>query len=229
MASLLHGSERRAFRLEGRSSRSASAEYDPCFHRARLLRSRPPGVRGPVLRPPCIRQRRVPLNRSAATADRWATRRRSTIDDRPDLGRPLRAHFSPQTERKERRRRPWKRRVSADPVAKPAAHTRAESRGSGPSKVDAGERQTLRWREVDSNLYGAFRVKWSFWVCCSSLFGAGKAVLRLAARPIGSLSPRSEQVRLSRLSFRISGPCGDCGSLAPDRPCGGAGNAAPLA
>jgi hypothetical protein len=42
-------------------------------------------------------------------------------------------------------------RVSADPVAKPAAHTRAESRGSRPSKADAGERQTLRWREMDSN------------------------------------------------------------------------------
>jgi hypothetical protein len=42
-------------------------------------------------------------------------------------------------------------RVSADPVAKPAAHTRAESRGSRPSKPDAGERQTLRWREMDSN------------------------------------------------------------------------------
>jgi hypothetical protein len=42
-------------------------------------------------------------------------------------------------------------RVSADPVAKPAAHTRAESRGSRPSKPDAGERRTLRWREMDSN------------------------------------------------------------------------------
>ena len=47
--------------LRRRSSRSASAEYDPCFHRARLLRSRPSGVRGPVLRPPCIRQHRFPL------------------------------------------------------------------------------------------------------------------------------------------------------------------------
>ena len=43
------------------------------------------------------------------------------------------------------------RSVSADPVAKPAAHTRAESRGSGPSKLDAAERQTLCWREMDSN------------------------------------------------------------------------------
>src|SRR5438132_8512791 len=43
------------------------------------------------------------------------------------------------------------RSVSADPGTKPAAHTRAESRGFGPSKVDAAERQTLRWREGDSN------------------------------------------------------------------------------
>ena len=49
------------------------------------------------------------------------------------------------------------RSVSADPVAKPAAHTRAESRGSGPSKVDAGERQTLCWREMDSNLRSLLR------------------------------------------------------------------------
>src|SRR6266446_9448842 len=46
----------------------------------------------------------------------------------------------------------WKAlRVSADPVAKPAAHTRAESRGTGPSKADAAERQTLCWRKPDSN------------------------------------------------------------------------------
>src|SRR5258708_35250634 len=51
------------------------------------------------------------------------------------------------------------RSVSADPVAKPAAHTRAESRGSGPSKVDAAERQTLRWREPDSN--HRFRLRYS--------------------------------------------------------------------
>ena len=42
-------------------------------------------------------------------------------------------------------------RVSADPVAKPAAHTRAESRSSRPSNADAGERRTLCWREPDSN------------------------------------------------------------------------------
>jgi hypothetical protein len=42
-------------------------------------------------------------------------------------------------------------RVSADPVAKPAAHTRAESRGSPRTRAAWGERQTLRWREQDSN------------------------------------------------------------------------------
>src|SRR6202030_1641716 len=46
----------------------------------------------------------------------------------------------------------WKAlRVSADPVAKPASHTRAESRGSRRSAVAAGERRTVRWREQDSN------------------------------------------------------------------------------
>jgi hypothetical protein len=37
-------------------------------------------------------------------------------------------------------------RVSAEPVAKPAAHSRAESRGSRPTNADSGERLTLRWR-----------------------------------------------------------------------------------
>jgi len=41
--------------------------------------------------------------------------------------------------------------VSADRVAKPAAHTRAESRRCRPSNADAAERLTLRWREMDSN------------------------------------------------------------------------------
>src|SRR5262249_54333097 len=42
-------------------------------------------------------------------------------------------------------------RVSADPVARPAAHTRAESRGFRPTKAASGERRTLCWRKVDSN------------------------------------------------------------------------------
>ena len=35
----------------------AESSTAPRFHRAFRLRSRPAGVRGPVLRPPCIRQR----------------------------------------------------------------------------------------------------------------------------------------------------------------------------
>ena len=47
----------------------------------------------------------------------------------------------------------WKTlRVSAVPVAKPAALTGAESRGSRPSKKFAGERQTVCWRGVDFEL-----------------------------------------------------------------------------
>src|ERR1700722_761746 len=42
-------------------------------------------------------------------------------------------------------------RVSADPVAKPAAHTRAESRAFRRSIADAGARRTVCWREMDSN------------------------------------------------------------------------------
>src|SRR5207249_5948585 len=53
-------------------------------------------------------------------------------------------------------------RVSADPVHQATAHSRAESRASRPSTAAPGERRTLRWREQDSNLYGAFPVKCRF-------------------------------------------------------------------
>jgi hypothetical protein len=46
--------------LRRRYPSRASTEYRPCFHRARLLRARPSGVRGPVLLPPCSRQHRFP-------------------------------------------------------------------------------------------------------------------------------------------------------------------------
>jgi len=50
----------------------------------------------------------------------------------------------------------WKAmRVSADRVARPAAHTRAESRDSQPSKGDAGERRTCM---------GLFLSSGCFWV-----------------------------------------------------------------
>ena len=39
----------------------------------------------------------------------------------------------------------------ASGVAKPAAHTRVESRGSPRTRAAQGERQTRRWREMDSN------------------------------------------------------------------------------
>src|SRR5262252_9397086 len=58
----------------------------------------------------------------------------------------------------------WVRRPSG-PVdleaetAKPAAHTRAESRGSPRTRATWGERQTLRWREMDSNFQ--FRARWA--------------------------------------------------------------------
>jgi hypothetical protein len=48
-------------------------------------------------------------------------------------------------------------RVSGYPAPKPASHTRAESRGSRRSKVAAGERRTVRWREMDSNFRSPVR------------------------------------------------------------------------
>src|ERR1019366_616610 len=51
-----------------RRSRSLSAfacmEYKPCFQFARLDRAKPLGVRGPMLAPPCIRQRPLRMARA---------------------------------------------------------------------------------------------------------------------------------------------------------------------
>src|SRR6267378_2835601 len=74
-----------------------------------------------------------------------------------------------------------------DPVAKPAAHSRAESRGSRPPKAAPGERRTLRWREVDSNprsLSLDSRRGWSRKT--PSLFTGGPAV-RITFAPAGRL------------------------------------------
>src|SRR5215471_4860241 len=49
-------------------------------------------------------------------------------------------------------------RVSADRVAKPAAHSRAESRGSRPSKAARGEKRTHRWTKRDSNRLSPVRL-----------------------------------------------------------------------
>ena len=43
--------------LASRRAAIISADRSPCRHRARRLRSRPSIVRGPVLAPPCSRQR----------------------------------------------------------------------------------------------------------------------------------------------------------------------------
>ena len=43
--------------------------------------------------------------------------------------------------------------------------------------------QTLCWSKPDSNLYGDFPVKWCFRFIASSLFGAGRAVLRSLIAP----------------------------------------------
>ena len=42
---------------------------------------------------------------------------------------------------------------------------------SGPYSPASGSHETRRWREMDSNLYGAFPVKWWFLVFAGSLFG----------------------------------------------------------
>ena len=66
-----------------------------------------------------------------------------------------------------------------------------------PRKLGAnGSLLTRRWREMDSNLYGAFPVKWSFLVFAGSLFGAGKPffvpspAIRFAERAEGVKGPK---------------------------------------
>src|SRR6202048_5121118 len=62
--------------------------------------------------------------------------------------------MSPQPEGRAAKARPWAggpEIAVASVAAKPASHTRAESRGSRPAKADAGERRTVCWREMDSN------------------------------------------------------------------------------
>ena len=63
-------------------------------------------------------------------------------------------------------------------------------------KICHGSRLTRRWREPDSNLYGAFPVKWSFGLLAGSLFGAGKSffvpspAIRFAERAEGVKGPK---------------------------------------
>jgi len=101
----------------------------------------------------------------------------------------------------------WKTlRVSADPVAKPAALTRAESRGSRPSKADAGERQTLRWREMDSN-HRSRHERAGF--CCGRRIagpsaGSQKGLFFYAVPMVRIHLPPADSLSLSRSSFRRS-------------------------
>src|SRR5438132_12245979 len=79
------------------------------------------------------------------------------------------------------------RSVTADPGTKPAAHTRAESRGFGPSKVDAAERQTLRWRKTDSNPRSP-RIRYNGFETATferfiTFLRCGKAIRNLNPRP----------------------------------------------
>ena len=75
---------------------------------------------------------------------------------------------------------------------------RADWQFTTPSKLVACRpfRLTRRWREMDSNLYGAFPVKPSFLVVVGSLFGAGKPffvpspTIRFAERAEGVKGPK---------------------------------------
>src|SRR5215475_8417445 len=71
-------------------------------------------------------------------------------------------------------------------------HTRAESRGSGPSKVDAAERQTHRWREMDSNFQYASTERWHR---ATDLLLPPTVKRRSVGRPPPMARPRSEAQR----------------------------------
>src|ERR1700746_4007724 len=61
-----------------------------------------------------------------------------------------------------------------DGVGKSGSGSAAVSDGMRPQSQVAADSPLEGWREIDSNLYGAFCVKWSFWFFVGSLFGAGR-------------------------------------------------------
>jgi len=69
---------------------------------------------------------------------------------------------------------------------------------------------TLRWRKQDSNLYGAFRVKWSFLVLCRFFVRSWKAVLRPVA---------CDQVRGARGRGQGTETVAKLGGLPPSVAC----------
>src|ERR1700748_3760020 len=60
-------------------------------------------------------------------------------------------------------------------------------------KADAWERRALRWREVDSNLYGAFPVKWCFSVYCQFFVRSGRWPFFIPSLRSGSRSAQLGQ------------------------------------
>jgi hypothetical protein len=60
-------------------------------------------------------------------------------------------------------------------------------------KQSGGSLMTHRWREPDSNLYGALPVKSCFWSVAGSLFGAGKPFF--APSPAIRFAERAEGVK----------------------------------
>jgi hypothetical protein len=70
------------------------------------------------------------------------------------------------------------------------------SQEAGRRSRGSSSQESRRWREMDSNLYGAFPVKWSFLVFAGSLFGAGtpffvpSPAIRFAERAEGVKGPK---------------------------------------
>jgi hypothetical protein len=85
-----------------------------------------------------------------------------------------------------------------------------EPRGTGMSMSSSGSHATRRWRKTDSNLYGAFPVKWSFLVCCRFFVPSGKAVLRPVA---------CDQVRGARGRGQGTETVAQLGGLPPSDAC----------
>ena len=93
--------------------------------------------------------------------------------------------------------RPPQRQLSSRPSLPTLSPSQPRTPARKAEVLDlAGERQTLRWREEEFNLYGAFPVKRLFWFADSFLFGAGKPffvpspAIRFAERAEGVKGPK---------------------------------------
>ena len=81
-------------------------------------------------------------------------------------------------------------------LSRSSTTTKAEVNGFGNRQKETKTLLTRRWREPDSNLYGAFPVKSYFWFVAGSLFGAGKPffvplpAIRFAERAEGVKGPK---------------------------------------